>query len=113
MSGLVDSLGLAAMELRVAECVMRTGRLGRRRRFRVDLHGVSVFGPGAEHTLIRWERIESIAVEGPGLATVTSATAVVAFPKGAFGLSPDALVEQLQDARSIERRGEVIGDLAS
>lgn len=109
----MESLGLAAMELRVAECVMRTRRLGRRRRFRVDLHGVSVFGPGAEHTLIRWERIESIAVERTGLATVTSATAVVAFPKGAFGLSPDALVAQLENARSIERRGQVIAELAS
>ncbi|HVL92254.1 MAG TPA: hypothetical protein VM264_02825, partial [Acidimicrobiales bacterium] len=36
-----------------------------RRVVRVDLHGVSSFGPGDQHTLIRWERIEDILVAGP------------------------------------------------
>ena len=91
---------------------MRNGRFGRRRRYRVDLHGVSVFGPGEEHTLIRWERVETIALDEAGRATVESATAKVVFPAGAFGVSPTALLEQLQAARSIERRGEVIAELA-
>lgn len=97
----------------MAEQVIRHGRFGRRRRYRVDLHGVSVFGPGDEHTLIRWERIESIATNRDGCASVVSATAEVVFPAGAFGVDPAVLVEHLEAARSIERRGEVIGDLAS
>lgn len=101
------------MELRVAEQVLRTGRFGRRRRYRVDLHGVSVFGPGDEHTLIRWERIESIGTNAAGCTAVVSATAEVVFPAGAFGVDPAVLVEHLEKARSIERRGEVIGELAS
>lgn len=91
--------------------MIRSGRLGRRRRYRVDLHGVSVFGPGDEHTLIRWERIESISADEDG-AAVESATARVVFPSGAFGIDPPTLVAQLEAARSIERRGEVIGELA-
>ncbi len=101
------------MELRVAEQVIRSGRFGRRRRYRVDLHGVSVFGPGEEHTLIRWERIESIAINRGGCASVVSATAEVVFPPRAFGLDPALLVEHLEAARSIDRRGEVIGELAT
>lgn len=100
------------MELRVAEQVIRAGRFGRRRRYRVDLHGVSVFGPGAEHTLIRWERIESIGTDGAGCARVVSRTAEVVFPKDAFGGDPARLVAQLEAARSIDRRGEVIAQLA-
>ena len=95
----------------MAEQTIRSGRFGRRRRYRVDLHGVSVFGPGDEHTLIRWERIESIEADEEG-AVVLSATATVLFPSGAFGLGPPELVAQLEEARSIERRGEVIGKLA-
>lgn len=100
------------MELRVAEHVMRSGRFGRRRRYRVDLHGVSVFGPGSEHTLVRWERVESIGTDATGCATVASAAAEVVFPRGAFGLDPAFLVEHLEAARAIERRGEVIAQLA-
>lgn len=92
---------------------MRSGRLGRRRRYRVDLHGVSVFGRGGEHTLVRWERIESIALDEAGCASVASATARVTFPRGAFGADPGALVSRLEAARSIERRGEVIAELAA
>lgn len=91
---------------------MRNGRFGRRRRYRVDLHGVSVFGPGQEHTLIRWERVESISADASGCASVVSATAQVVFPRGAFGMDAGTLVEHLEAARSIERRGEVIAQLA-
>src|SRR5687767_4492360 len=100
------------MEQRVAEHVMRSGRLGRRRRYRVDLHGVSVFGPGDEQALIRWERLAPVATNEAGCAAVASATAEVVFPPGAFGVDPAVLVERLEAARSIERRGEVIGELA-
>ena len=100
------------MELRVAEHVVRSGRFGRRRRYRVDLHGVSVFGPGTEHTLIRWERVQSIARDATGCASVVSATAAVVFPSGTFGLDPAVLVERLEAARSMEQRGEVIAQLA-
>lgn len=99
--------------MRVAEQVIRTGRLRRRRRYRVDLHGVSVFGPGSEHALIRWERVESIAVDAQGSVSVVSATAKVVFPKGAFRTSPSELAERLRAAGSIERRGEVIARLAA
>lgn len=99
------------MELRVAQHVMRSG-LGRRRCFRVDLHGVSVFGPGDRHVLIRWERIESISIDDDRGVEVVSATARVRFPQGAFGLDPPALAAQLEVARGIERRGQVIAELA-
>ncbi|HSH59882.1 MAG TPA: hypothetical protein VK988_09635 [Acidimicrobiales bacterium] len=101
-----------AMELRVAEQVMRSGLVGRRRRYRVDLHGVSVFGPGDGHTLIRWERIETIAGRADDGVRVESATAAVVFPRGAFGLDPPALAAQLEAARSIDRRGQIIAELA-
>ncbi len=99
------------MQLRVAEQVVRAGVLRRPRRYRVDLHGVSVFGPGDEHVLIRWERIETIEA-GPDHVTVESATAVVVLPGGLFGLHPSAMAAQLELARSIERRGEIIAELA-
>lgn len=98
------------MSQRVAEFEMRTKRFGPKLRFRVDLHGVSVFGPGNEHLLIRFEWIESIAVED-GAAVVRSLYDEIRFPAGAFGLNPDALAERLGDARSIDRRADVIGQL--
>lgn len=96
--------------MRVAEHVMRSRLFGPKVRFRVDLHGVSSFGPGEERTLIRWEWIDAIAVD-EGAVAVTSATARVTFPSGAFGFSPADLAERLEAARSITRRPEVIGEL--
>lgn len=80
-------------------------------RLRVDLHGVSVFGPADEHTAIRWEWIDGIDA-GTDAVVVRSADAEVALPRGAFGLAPDALAEQLQRGRSIVDRPDVIGELA-
>jgi hypothetical protein len=97
---------------RIAEHVMRSKRFGPKLLYRVDLHGVSIFGPGEERTLIRWEWVETITVED-GWAVVRSARDQVAFPSGAFGFKPDALVQRLEEARSITRRPDIIGELSS
>ncbi len=98
------------MAMRVAEHVMRSRLFGPKIRFRVDLHGVSTFGPGDARTLIRWEWIDTIEVK-EGQAVVSSAKDRVAFPSGAFGFSAPDLAERLEKARSITRRPEVIGEL--
>lgn len=100
------------MSQRVAEYEMRTKRFGPKVRFRVDLHGVSVFGPGREHLLIRFEWLESVAVDG-GDVVVSSLYDQIRLPKGAFGLDPVTLAERLEDARSIHRRADVIGQLTA
>jgi len=95
----------------VAEHQVRSGPFGRRQRVRVDLHGVSVFGPGPRRTLIRWEWMEEISVDGG--VVVRSANDRLALPAGAFGLAPDALAAQLERARSIVDRPDVIGALSA
>jgi hypothetical protein len=97
------------MAHRVAEYVVRRRRLGPKVLLRVDLHGVSTFGPGRRRTLIRWEWIEGISV-GTGV-TVRSATEAVELPPGAFGLPSPVLAERLVEARAIERRPDVIAQL--
>ncbi len=93
----------------VAEHVIRVNRNSPEVRFRVDLHGVSWFGPGDERTLIRWEWVESIvADEG---VDVSSARTSVHFPAGTFGLPPDQLCALLEEGRDIERRSDVIATL--
>ena len=94
----------------VAEHRVRSGPFRPKRRVRVDLHGVSVFGPGARRTLIRWEWVEAVALED-GVA-VRSAKASVHFPPGAFGLAPEELLAELEAGRDIARRSEVITGLA-
>ena len=101
------------MGMRIVEEQIRTGRFGRfgrSCRLRVDLHGVSVFGPGAEHRAIRWEWIEEIAVGQQ--VVVRSTSDAITIPAGTFGLTPGALADRLQEARSITRRAEVIAELA-
>ncbi len=100
------------MTQRVAECEVRTKRFGPKLRFRVDLHGVSVFGPGNEHLLIRFEWLETITVE-EGAAVVRSLYDEIRFPPGAFGLDPDTLAQRLEEARSIHRRADIIGQLTA
>lgn len=97
------------MEARVAEDVVRRGLLRRRLRLRVDLHGVSTFGPGDARTLIRWEAVTRIEA-GDGV-TVGSPEGEIRFPPGAFGLEAGELRALLDEARSIERRPAVIGRL--
>lgn len=100
-----------AVPARVAEYAHRPRLLGGRTILRVDLHGVSVFGPGEAKTLIRWEWVEQMGAGSDGV-TVSSASEKVIFPPGAFGLEPDALLAKLQEARSITDRAEVIAVLA-
>lgn len=99
------------MAHRVAEHVMRARRFGPKLRFRVDLHGVSRFGPGEQRTMLRWEWIETIDA-GPAQVTLRSASEEVAIPKGAFGLDPAGLAERLRSALSITARSEIIGELS-
>ncbi|MHB1535923.1 MAG: hypothetical protein ACYC1D_15205 [Acidimicrobiales bacterium] len=100
------------MGQRSAEEVVRSGRFGPTLRLRVDLHGVSSFGPGKHHTLIRWEWVEKITPDAHGVV-VTSANGNVVFPSGAFGLEPEALAERLGRAGSIFARAEIIAGLGS
>jgi len=97
---------------RVAEHVIRRRPFGARVRYRVDLHGVSSFGPRDAKALVRWEWIESMAVD-EGRLVVTSATEAVEIPDGAFGLSPEDLRDRLERARSITERPEVIAELGA
>lgn len=99
--------------MRVVEEEIRSGRFGRfgpAQRLRVDLHGIAVFGPGDEHRAIRWEWIEDV-VAGDD-AVVRSAGDAITIPAGTFGLTPAALADLLDRARSITQRTEVIAELA-
>ena len=96
--------------MRVAEHVVRSRPFGPKIRFRVDLHGVSTFGPGEERTLIRWEWVDLIGVED-GSVVVRSVKDRVTLPNGAFGFSAHDLAERLEAARSITRRPDIIGEL--
>ncbi len=89
---------------------MRPSRFARPVRLRVDLHGVSVFGPGRHHSLIRWEWVEDISADGD--VTVRSPTARIRLPAGAFGLPPQELADRLDAARAIDRRADVIEELS-
>ncbi len=97
------------MPSRVAEHVVR-GRVFRRPvRLRVDLHGVSVFGPGGQHKVMRWEWIEAITA-GEGVV-VSGAGGEVRLPAGAFGMSPEDLADRLRAAVDLTRRPDVIAEL--
>lgn len=95
---------------RVAEHVVRTRRFGRKVRLRVDLHGVSVFGPGDRRSLIRWEWVESVSA-GRGVV-VRAANTEIALPPRAFGLEPETLARALREAQALDRRSDVIAALA-
>lgn len=94
----------------VAEAMVRTRRFGPKVLVRVDLHGVSVFGPSGERTLVRWEWIEAIEVTTG--VEVRSASARLLLPRRAFGRSSEDLAERLEAARSITQRADVIEELA-
>ncbi|MDQ6839616.1 MAG: hypothetical protein M3137_15145 [Actinomycetota bacterium] len=97
------------MGQRVAEDLVRPRRFGPKVVMRVDLHGVSMLGPGEERTMIRWEWVEAIEVDGD--VTVRSATEEVRFPRGTFGIDAPALARRLEEARSIDSRTEAISAL--
>lgn len=90
---------------------MRKRPFGRSRRLRVDLHGVSVFGPGDHHQVMRWEWIERISVDG-GVVVAGGGNEIV-LPPGAFGLAPEVLAECLREADSIDGRTDAIGRLSA
>ena len=46
-----------------------------------------------------------------GAVVVRSADEVITLPAGSFGLAPEALAEELERARSIRARADVIGRL--
>ena len=90
---------------------MRGRLFGPRRLLRVDLHGVSEFGAGEEHVLIRWEWVEGIDIERAAVQ-VRGSQDCVTFPSGAFGLAPKQLADELERARGIQERSDVIGRLS-
>jgi len=96
---------------RVAEHVVRGRLFGPKRLLRVDLHGVSMFGAGDEKALIRWEWVEAIVVER-GCVVVRSADGTISIPSGSFGLAPRELAGELELARDIRTRSDVIGRLS-
>ena len=100
------------MAQRVAEHVVRGRLFGPKRLLRVDLHGISMFGAGDEKSLIRWEWIEAIGVDRAGVV-VRSADESITLPDGSFGFSPDDLAEELERARNIRTRSDVIRRLSS
>ena len=83
-----------------------------KRRIRVDLHGVSTFGPGSHHEVIRWEWITEIRSSPDGV-TVDSSRGQIVLPSGTFGRAPDDLAARLERARSIFERGDVIEELGA
>ncbi len=99
------------MGMRTVEQVVQTDGEGSELRLRVDLHGVSVTGPGDARTVIRWEWIESIEVADG--VDVRSAKARVHVPAGAFGCSPERLCTLLDEVRALERRPDVIEELST
>jgi hypothetical protein len=95
---------------RVAEHVIRGRLFGPSRLLRVDLHGVSEFGAGDERALIRWEWVETIEVER-GSVLVKAAEGSISMPSGAFGLPAEELAAELERARAIHNRSDVIARL--
>jgi hypothetical protein len=96
---------------RVAEEMVPAGPSGTQVRLRVDLHGISVFGPAGERTLIRWEWIQDIEVDDA--VHVRSAGSTLTLPSGAFGLTPPRLAERLQAAQSLHDRADIIEELGA
>ncbi len=91
---------------------MRGRLFGPKRLLRVDLHGVSAFGAGDERALIRWEWVEAIDVERDTVV-VRAAEEAISMPSGAFGLGAGELAEELERARAIHNRSDVIAKLGA
>ena len=100
------------MAPRVAEHIVRGRLFGPSRLLRVDLHGVSEFGAGDERALIRWEWVEAIELDR-GSVLVRGADECIVMPSGAFGMPAAELAAELERARAIHNRAEVIGRLGT
>ena len=98
------------MAPRVAEHVVRGRLFGPSRLLRVDLHGVSEFGAGDARALIRWEWVEAIEVDR-GAVVVRGAEESISMPSGAFGMEAEELAAELERARAIHHRSDVIARL--
>ena len=90
---------------------MRGRLFGPKRLLRVDLHGVAEFAGGDEHTLVRWEWGEAIELDR-GSVLVRGGQETVVLPSGAFGLPANELAQELEQARGIQNRSDVIGRLS-
>ena len=90
---------------------MRGRLFGPKRLLRVDLHGVSEFGSGEEHTLLRWEWVEAIEIDR-GSVVVRGGDEAIVLPSGAFGLAAKELADELQEAMGIRNRSDVIARLS-
>ena len=99
------------MAQRVAEHVVRGRLFGPKRLLRVDLHGVSLFGAGDEKSLIRWEWVEAIELDR-GSVVVRGSEDSIVLPSGSFGLQAEVLAEELERARAIQNRSDVIRRLS-
>ena len=99
------------MAQRVAEHVVRGRLFGPKRLLRVDLHGVSLFGAGDERALIRWEWVEAVEVDGDSVVVRGSEDTIV-LPPRSFGLDAEELAQELERARAIQNRSDVIGRLS-
>ena len=62
--------------------------------------------------LIRWEWVEAIELDR-GSVVVRGADDAIVLPSGAFGLASDELAEELERARAIHHRSDVIARLTS
>jgi hypothetical protein len=96
---------------RVAEHVVRGRLFGPKRLLRVDLHGISMFGAGDEKALIRWEWVEAIEVDRAGVV-VRGADDTITLPDGSFGFGSQELAGELERARNIRTRSDVIRRLS-
>lgn len=99
------------MYARMVEAMVRPGHRGPTCKIRIDLHGISTFGPGEHYTQIRWDQLTAITPDMHGV-TITSPRIEMVIPRGAFGPEPIVLAEKLEAARSIFDRADVIAELS-
>ena len=67
---------------------------------------------GDEHTLLRWEWVETIELDRESVV-VRGGDSSILLPSGAFGLLAKDLAEELERARGIQDRSEVIRRLST
>lgn len=98
------------MPSRVAETVVRKRLLGRPVRVRVELHGVSLHGPGDQRQIMRWEWIDSVDAVAGGVLVAGDGKQLLV-PAGAFGLATTDLAHLLRQAGDIDERITVMDRL--